>query len=311
MSDSEVLEIKKRYYTRMMDVYRKKRIYIPGLPTLIRTALRLKVAKDRLKMQVLCRASEEEMRKWFEGKRIFFGFGLIRSGTTFLANFLNQTVPDAVIGHEVNVVDYWYYPLALQSGAEAEKYIREYRLPEIFYRMHSWQGNLYGEINPFLRRHCRALQKHLPQATFFHVVRDGRKVVRSIMSRQTLDRTDPVGHLIHPPPGDPYAGTWKKMSRFEKICWLWQSDNRYLRESAGATVSFERVITDWDYFKRNLADPIGIHISQEVWQTYSKRVGNPTPAFRIGPWSSWSSLERDQFTAICGDEMRACGYEMD
>jgi hypothetical protein len=311
MTDSEVLDIKKRYYTRIMDVYRKKGIYIPGLPTLIRTALRVKVAKDRLKINAFCRAGEKEMREWFDGKSVFFGFGLIRSGTTFLANFLNQTVPDAVVGHETNVVDYWYYPLALQSEAEAEKYIHDYRLAEIFYRMRSWQGDLYGEINPFLRRHCRALQKHLPQARFFHLVRDGRKVVRSIMSRQTLDRTDPVGHLIRPPRDDPYAPTWEKMSRFEKICWLWQSDNRYMRESTGTTLSFERLVTDWDYFKSGLADYIGIHIPQEVWQSYSKRVGNPTPTFRMGQWSSWASLERDQFIAICGNEMKACGYEID
>ncbi len=311
MSDAELLDFKKRYYTQIMNIYRKKGIYVPGLPTLIRTALRLKVAKDRLKIRTFCRVSEEEIREWVDRKRLFFGFGLIRSGTTFLANFLNRVVPDAVIEHEANVVDYWYYPQALHSEPDAEKYIREYRLPEIVYRMRHRPGNLYGEINPFLRRHCRALQKLLPRARFFHLVRDGRKVVRSIMSRQTLDRTDPVGHLIRPPHDDPYAGAWEKMSRFEKICWLWQFDNRYLRESTGITLPFERLITDWDYFKKELADRIGIDVSQEVWQDYSRRVGNPTPTFRMGQWSSWAGLERDQFIAICGKEMKACGYEID
>ncbi len=184
MSDAELLDFKKRYYTQIMNIYRKKGIYVPGLPTLIRTALRLKVAKDRLKIRTFCRVSEEEIREWVDRKRLFFGFGLIRSGTTFLANFLNRVVPDAVIEHEANVVDYWYYPLAMHSEADAEKYIREFRLPEIVYRMRHRPADLYGEINPFLRRHGRALQKLLPQATFFHLVRDGgRSSVRSCHDR--------------------------------------------------------------------------------------------------------------------------------
>lgn len=311
MSDSEVFEVKKRYYTRIMDIYRKTGLSIPYLSTLLRTALRLKIAKDRLKLRTFSRANEREIREWFNSRSVFFGFGVFRSGTTFLANFLNEVVPDAVIEHEANVDDYWYYHLALQSEEEAEKYITEFRLAEIFSRMRHRPGNLYGEINPLLRRHCRALQKHLPRAKFFHLVRDGRKVVRSIMSRLILDRADPFGHLYQPPPGDPYAKRWKGMSRFEKVCWLWQCDNRYLRESIGTTLSFERLIADWDYFKKGLADPIGIRISQEVWQNYSGRIGNPTQVFRIGQWSSWSSSERETFVAICGEEMRACGYEIE
>jgi len=58
-------------------------------------------------------------------------------------------------------------------------------------------------------------------------------------------------------------------------------------------------------------DHIGVQVSQEVWQNYSRRVGNPTPVFRMAEWSSWSSLERERFIAICGGEMHACGYEFE
>ncbi len=283
MINPENLQVKKRYYTRIMDVYRKQGIYIPCLPTLIRTALRLRIAKDHLKSHTFYRTNEREVREWFETRHIFFGFGVIRSGTAFLANFLNQVVQDAVIEHEAFVGDYWYYHRALQSESEAEKYIGGFRLTEIFSRMRHRPENRYGEINPFLRRRCRALQKYLPKAKFFHLVRDGRKVVRSIMSRQTFDRTDPLGCLVRPPSNDPYAGVWKKMSRFEKVCWLWQCDNRYLRESIGFTLSFEKLIRDWDYFKRGTAGPYrASSFSGGLGENYSRRVGNPTPVFRMG-----------------------------
>jgi len=83
MSDPEVLEVKKRYYTRIMDVYRKKGIYIPCLPTLIRKALRLKVAKDRLKINTFYLASERGVREWFDTRHIFSVSGSSVRGLLF------------------------------------------------------------------------------------------------------------------------------------------------------------------------------------------------------------------------------------
>jgi hypothetical protein len=309
--EGQILEVKKRYYTRIMDLYRYSGISIPFVPTLIRTAFRFKVAKDRFKLRVFSQANQSEIREWFQSHSVFFGFGLYRSGTTFLANFLSEVIPDAVIEQEAHVDDYWYYFRALQSEEEARKYIVEFRLAEIRQRMQHRPATLYGEINPFLRRHCRALQAELPRAKFFHVTRDGRNVVRSILSREILGPADPLGHLYHPPPGDFYASRWKKMSRFERVCWLWQCDNRYLRESIGKTLPFERLITDWDFFQRDFADFLGICVPREAWQAYSGRVGNPTQVFRKGQWSTWSSSEKETFIHICGEEMEACGYKME
>lgn len=306
--ESQELEIRKHLYTRIMDAYRKKGSYVPLFQWMVRTGLRLKVAKDQLGVRLFLKVREEGLNEWFARTRCFFGFALFRSGTTFLANFLARVTPHAVILHEPNVDDYWYYHLALQSEREAEKYIRDFRLAEIYYRMHHQREGLYGEINPFLRRHCKALQKHLPRAKFFHLVRDGRNVVRSIMSRSILDRTDPLGHLTYPPPDDPWAGRWKEMSRFEKVCWLWQCDNRYLRENIGRTLQFEKLIRDYEYFKTELSDPMGLDIPLAGWRQYTHRIANPTQVFRMNKWSEWSKSEREIFTELCGEEMVACGY---
>ncbi len=311
MNDSQELEIKKHLYTRIMDVYRRKGAYIPLFQWVVRTGLRLKVVKDRIEVSLFLHVKEQGIKEWLDRTRLFFGFGLFRSGTTFLANFLAKVTPDAVILHEANVDDYWYYHSALQSETEAEKYVSMFRLAEIYYRMHNRREGLYGEISPFLRRHCKALQKQLPRAKFFHLVRDGRNVVRSIMSREILGRTDPLGHLTYPPPDDPYATRWKEMSRFEKVCWLWQCDNRYLRENIGLTLQFEKLITDYDYFKTRLSDPIGFGIPRATWQEYTRRIGNPTQVFRMDHWSGWSDSEREIFRNICGEEMLACGYEFE
>lgn len=310
MSGPEELEVTRRYYSKIMHVYRRKGILIPFFGTAARTGLRLKIAKDLLQVRRFSRGREDKIREWFNQTRLFFGFALYRSGTAFLAFFLDRVIPDAVIEHEANVDDYWYYHLALQSEAEAERYVRGFRLAEIYYRMRHRPVSLYGEINPYLRRHGRALRNQLPQAKFFHLVRDGRSVVRSLMSREILDRTDPLGALTRPPVGDPYASRWASMGRFERICWLWQSDNRYLREHVGHTLQFERLTGDYDYFRRDLTDYLGMEVPREIWQANVRKIGNPTQVFRMGHWSGWSGSEKELFQALCGDEMRACGYEV-
>lgn len=309
MRETQELEVERPFYSQVMKIYRETAIGIPFLPFLIRMGLRSKIALDRLRISLLYRGKEAEIKEWFERTRVFFGFAIFRSGTAFLATFLNQVIRDAVIEHEANVDDYWYYHLALRSEAEAEKYIRDFRLAEIYSRMRRRREGLYGEINPYLRRHYKALRKQLPKARFFHLVRDGREVVRSIMSREILDKTDPLRHLIEPPAGDPYVDHWKAMDRFEKVCWLWQSDNEYLRENVGATLQFERLVTDYNFFRTKLIDHLGVEVSQDIWEKYTRRIGNPTQVFRMDRWSQWSDSEKEIFRKICGEEMQACGYD--
>ena len=128
----------------------EKRTFIfPFFHPLIRIILKLKIAIDFFLVNSLFRARTEEIVEWFDNKRIFFVFAVNRSGTTFLANFLNRVIPDSLIEHEANVDDYWFYISALKSEKEAEKYIKEFRLAEIYYRTKEKKIKLYGEINSF------------------------------------------------------------------------------------------------------------------------------------------------------------------
>lgn len=227
-----------------------------------------------------------------------------------MADFLNREAESAIILHEANVNDYWFYHKALRSEEEEKKYIGEFRKNEIYYRIHKSGVKLYGEINPFLRRHCKALQELIPNAKYFHLVRDGRDVVRSIMSREILSNKDPLGHLTYPPDNDEYKDKWQRMNRFEKICWLWQTDNRYMREQIRYTIQFEQLISDYDYFKEKLLDYIGIFIDKRTWEEYMNHRVNITPSYKIPHWSQWSKQQMKSFDEICSDEMEKCGYSL-
>lgn len=298
--------VEKQLHTRIMDRYRDAAIYIPGVPSLIRGLL---IAKAEWQYRHgHDRTPSAQVDAWLTDKRVFFGFGLFRSGTTFLANMLNETVADAVVQHEANVNDYWFYTRALRSPQQAQAYIDSYRLAELQQRLRDTPCRRYGEISPFLRRHAAALRQQLPEAPMFHLVRGGRAVVRSLMSRELFAPHDPMSAAIRPPHNDPYAAAWSGMSRFERLCWLWAADNRYLREQIGHLVQFERLLVDYDYFDHRIARHLGLHIDQADWAVQVARVKNPTPRYRVSEFEDWPSAWREAFERICGDEMTACGY---
>src|ERR1035437_7201254 len=128
-------EVKKRYYTRLMDIYRRYPVYIPLLNPLIRFTFSTKAATDLHFIKKRYQEKELEILDWYFGHQLFFGFAVFRSGTTFLADFLNQHLPDTIVQHEANVNDYLYYANALQNEAGAYIYIKEYRLKEIYHRI--------------------------------------------------------------------------------------------------------------------------------------------------------------------------------
>ena len=305
---SENLQVKKRFYTRLMDLYRHNDIYIPGFNTLTRSVLKTKAESHFREISVKAKKREADVSMWYAEKQLFFGFGVFRSGTTFLADFLNRHVKSAVVQHEANVNDYWFYAKAIHSNGEARTYISDYRLNEIFFRLEGVQLDVYGEINPFLRRHCKAIGEDLPEAKRFQIVRDPRKVIRSLMSRELFDRKDPMGTVIYPNTDDPYSEQWDSMSRFEKLCWLWSADNKFIRENTSHTILFEKLRTDFDYFQSNVLDYLELDMNPDDWHNEIGKVYNSTPRYTFPEFKDWAVQQRQQFERICGEEMAYYGY---
>ncbi len=301
-------QVKKRLYTQLMDVYRHNDIYIPGFNTLARTMLRLK-AESHVDLISKKRVHDlEGFDDWLQSKNLFFGYGLFRSGTTFLANFLNRYAQDAVVQHEANVNDYWFYAKAIHSATNAEKYVKDYRLAEIYFRTIELNYSTYGEINPFLRRHCKAMSSVLPNARQFQIVRDPKNVLRSLMSRELLGKKDPMNTVIFPAKNDPFAEKWGEISRFEKLCWLWAEDNRFIRENVKHAVTFEKIRSDFDYFQQNILQFLNLKVNADDWKAEMEIVFNSTPRYTFPKYAEWSQEQKQQFDRICGQEMSHYGY---
>ena len=144
----------------------------------------------------------------------------------------------------------------------------------------------------------------------FHLVRDGQHALRSLISRELFAVNDPMAKLNVPPSDDEYAHSWDRLSRFEKLCWLWQADNRYIRLNTDHTVQFERIVSDYDYFSERLLTPLGISIDESGWRLRASCTTNRTPRYCVPPYEEWPAKDKATFAKIRGEEMAACGYEL-
>ena len=264
---------------------------------------------SRAALDVRPQVTTGDLEAWQERTSIFFVLAIGRSGSMFLSHLLCRS-PDASVFHEPVLADFAAYPRAYFDEEAAESYIRRFRKREIYLRLRGEEVRTYGEVNTNLRRHCKVLRREFTNSTLLHLVRDGRDVVRSMMSRRTFQPWDPVTSLIHPKEEDPWRSAWPRMSRFERCCWYWLVENRYLRTCADKTVQFENLLSDYGYLQRSILDPLSLHIPRDQWRSAVNRPENATKRYRIPHWSHWDADMRDAFDTICGEEMQRNGYEI-
>lgn len=306
-----MLKFRKRWYTRLMDRYRFSDRHMPGLPLAIRLSFRTLFCLERARIAVLYPTPASRARAWHSIAEhdIFFGFGLYRSGTSFLAALLSEHYPHVATKHEANVFDYLAYSSALRQPGTASKYLARYRLPELHNRLSRTKTMGYGEVNPFLRRHAAAIRELLPNARLFTIVRDGRRVVRSLMAREFFRPYDPMAPLVRPPDNDPFRAQWHTMTRFEKVCWMWATDNAFLLMHAPHVVRLEDLVTDYDYFTTNVTEYLGLPpLPPDTWFAATQAHVNPTPVNAAKEQMPWGSREKEAFEAICGTMQERLGY---
>ena len=253
------------------------------------------------------RSYDTQIQEWLDQVDTFFILGMGRSGTNFLASMLGKC-PDALVFHEPLAEDFNAFVEAHKSYDNALQYLTNFRLE----RMHALAQNHnihhYGEVNSALRYHAKAIKVAMPRARLLHLVRDGREVVRSVMERRHYTPETTGHHDLRPLPSDPLYERWDTLSRFEKVCWLWTDANRRLAEEVPRWVSFESLIGDYDYFKENLLDPLGLELSEALWSEMVRAPTNVTREFSFPPWQQWDTTQRAAFDAICGEQMAHFGY---
>ncbi|QTA83260.1 p-loop domain-containing protein [Desulfonema limicola] len=250
----------------------------------------------------------EDSVKILRSKKPFLITSTGRTGTTLLAKMLNA-ISENYIVHEPVQEEQYYHAQAIMNHIEALPYIENFRLSEMAYRINKTNCNRYGEVNSALRRHIVELKNRAPFFTIIHIIRDGRNVVTSMLNRNSLTINDRVYNTMIPPKKDINPEEWSVMNRFQKICWMWAYENRYMREHCDYSVRFENLISDYEYFRQNILVPLNLNLSYEIWEQFIKNPVNTNDSvIKSNSYKEWTDEQKAYFWEICGPEMKQFGY---
>jgi len=238
---------------------------------------------------------------------VFFIFSVGRSGTQFFSRLLNND-PKALVLHEPLRRDVLEYARSFNDKYNYDAYIKGFRMKYIQHNVSHQKINIYGEVNSVLRRHAAALMFNIPNVKGLYLIRDGRDVVRSMMSRGAMSNSW-FYNKITPQNDDPYFSKWHDWGRFEKCCWVWASENSMLYRQFGPAMKFELLLKDYEYFKSNLLDELQLDINKNIWEKERLiKSKNRTVRFTIKPYKNWPVVWQDSFWEICGEMMEKHGY---
>ena len=241
-------------------------------------------------------------------QRIYFFLSTARSGSKWLANFLDRA--SAVTAkHE----------FSLNHRLVEDKLIPEHRTGANFVELQNDQGEArqlmigqrvwledlpgdYAEANVYLPFFRAAHQEVYPDAVNVHLFRHPADVVRSLLNRNWYDTPQDDRHPILP------VDQWPSLSQFEKCCWYVRLTNDELASWCRHGLRFEDMTGNQDQlvrFLRSLQIPVYPRLAADEFHTPV----NATASMQVPPYEGWTSEMKSQFAAICGPTMRSLDYE--
>ena len=240
-------------------------------------------------------------------KKFFLITSTGRTGTTLFSKMLN-TIDGAYIVHEPIFKETKYHRKAMEDPNFSQIFLKKFRIKEIYYRLQQNKCERYGEVNSALRRNIKDLKEMFPEMKIIHIVRNGKDVISSVLNRKTLLKGDTY-HNLKPSSCIIDEKKWSKFKRFEKIAYLWATENKYMRENSDITVRFEDLITDYNYFKRNILEVLDLNIEYKIWEKYVRKKVNANKTIKSSNnFNKLSEEQKEFFNLHCSNEMKQNNY---
>jgi hypothetical protein len=247
-------------------------------------------------------------------KKYIFITGLGRSGTSFLTRLLSGH-PNVYAGHEyIGNREFWLLSWYLGS-AYSKEYLQRAKVSIEL----NFNESTFIDVNGRLQN-CVPELKHIFQTeSVLHLVRDPRKVVRSLYMR----RNDSNVHLV--PKNQTELSRWMDEDKFYQVCWNWARTTEQLLDLGIPLLNFEKLIGDYKYCKVNLMDVAGIQIDEETWKArsaekvnktlpkwyrylYSRAKGKTFVQDVLPDFEAWTPHQKNVFFDVCGPAMERAGY---
>jgi hypothetical protein len=263
-----------------------------------------KIYTTKVKVLPIC---ENRISTKLYDQQLFFILSTGRTGTKWMSEILSF-VEGANVLHEPIPAEAYAHLEAMNDDIKAEKYVRTVKQKDIFIKISQLECVIYGEVNGNLRRHIPFLRKYFHNAKFLHLVRDGRKVVRSLLARNTFRGNHQIFGFECPIPLKELNQKWSTLNEFEKSCWAWKEENKYLRSQISDLARLEDITSSYKAFQLQVLEPLDLTLSESDWKKYADKRVNKSMKNRKRLDEEWSEEQNNIFESICGNEMRALGY---
>ena len=174
------------------------------------------------------------------------------------------------------------------------------------------------DSNSYLQDSIDAVNLVFESPKIFHLVRDPRKVIPSLINR----RSDRRMHKI--PKNEIGISNWLGMNKLEQVCTNWAETTQELLNSSAETIKFEKCINDYSYVDKVLFKPLGLKIDKNKYNLLKSKKINKTRGklYRylyaklkgkhfINTNIKFSDLKNDEleiFYDICGKVMNDLNY---
>ena len=239
-----------------------------------------------------------------------------RSGTLWLANVLNHVQNVDALHEYIGNREFWLLSWYLPCNVYAMPYLQ--RAKKSIEK--GFTKEFFIDVNGYLQNSVPELKKVFEQEMAFHLVRDGRAVIRSLYSR----RSDNNIHLIPKNRGE--VEQWIDGNKFSQICWNWASTTLKLISENIELIQFEKLTSDYGYFEEKLLRPFNFNFSRLLWKgLVSKKVNKTRSTIHrffyakikmkdfvkdeLPPYEKWTDSQKKTFKEICGEAMKRAGYD--
>jgi len=209
------------------------------------------------------------------------------------------------------------------SDSEAVKSLRLARKDIL----NNLKTNIYLEANLQLCALTDLLPLAFPNSRVAYIVRDPRAWVSSWMNLgRAIYSSYDVRCLFnsrlspHHIEGDPYKKAWKRMTRFEKLCWAWGRENSYALKCAERTDSvnvfrFEDLFGGGNNYNEMVRllefvseFPDGSRAKWSIDPKLFRQKVNTSGRNIFPEWAEWNYEQAELLDEHCGELMKQLGY---
>jgi len=243
---------------------------------------------------------------WQGRKRTYFFLSTARSGSKWLARFLDAATPLAV-RHEYMLNQAYFDGEASDKqtaayGRLAADRDRVGRLLADAWERRDRVDKDYAEVNVYLESQPDLLRSYFPDARYVLLTRDPRQVVRSIVNRGWYETPVDLAHRAVDAP------EWAAQGQFGRACLYVADTLRRLRGLCSDHIRLEDATADLAGLTRRL-EALGIVVHPRLAAAAHGQVVDPTGKFAFPRSEAWTPEQGAAYARFCGPQAAALGYD--